>query len=217
MAQPITSNQLCMNKFRGATLTLVAVMLILVAGSPISAQAATIPVTFQLTFDTFVVGSPSLSTLTLPTTVQGSGSFAPFGSAIYSEAGTITFAMLPSGEFVPSLVSNDFTASFNGGADRFMGTDTVLFGATTFTNTLTVLGGTGIFSGATGFATATGMTIASSGNPAPSYLATVATSGSGQITSPGLNAVPEPGTIALLCTGLAGLAGLVATGKRRRS
>jgi hypothetical protein len=91
-------------------------------------QAATIPFTFELTFDTFIVGAPSASTLTLPTTVLGSGAFAPFGSAIYSEAGTVTFEMLPSGQFVPSQVSNNFTASFKGGADTFTGTDMVLFG-----------------------------------------------------------------------------------------
>ena len=99
--------------------------------------------------------------------------------------------MLPSGDLVPSTVSLNFTASFNGGADTFTGTDFHVFGVS---NTLTILGGTGIFSGATGFATATGMGIAPSGNPAPNFIATVATSGSGQITAPGLNAVPEPGT-----------------------
>ncbi len=46
MAEPVTVNQLCPNKFRGAALALVAALLILVAGSPISAQAATIPFTF---------------------------------------------------------------------------------------------------------------------------------------------------------------------------
>ena len=51
------------------------------------------------------------------------GLFAPFGSAIFSETGTVTFAMLPSGDFVPSTVSHNFTASFNGGADTFTGTD----------------------------------------------------------------------------------------------
>src|SRR3954467_7235334 len=89
-------------------------LLILVFGCFGIAQAATIPFTFELTFDTFIVGVPSPTTLTLPTTVSGSGSFTPFGGAIYSETGTITFAMLPSGEFVPSSVMNNFTASFNG-------------------------------------------------------------------------------------------------------
>jgi hypothetical protein len=184
---------------------------ILVFGFASIAQAATIPFTFELTFDTFIVGVPSLSTPTLPVTVLGSGSFAPFGSAIYSEAGTVTFAMLPSGEFVPSSISNTFTASFNGGANTFTGTDSVLFGPTpTFPQTFTILGGTGIFSGATGFATATGMQIPSSGNPDPTFAGTVATSGSGQITAPGLTPIPEPATSALLGTVLAGLAGLAA-------
>ena len=112
--------------------------------------------------------------------------------------------MLPSGDFVPSTVSLNFIASFNGGADTFTGTDFHVFGVS---NTWTILGGTGIFSGATGFATATGMGIEPSGNPDPNFIGTVANSGSGQITAPGLNAIPEPGTIALLCTGMAGLAG----------
>src|SRR4051794_35890394 len=151
---------------------------------PGTVQAATVPFTFELTFDTFAVGVPSATTPTLPTTVLGGGSFQPFGNAIYSESGTVTFAMLPSGDFVPASVSNDFTASFNGGANTFIGTDSVVFGPTTFTNNLTILGGTGIFTGATGFATATGMGIASSDNPDPDFLGTVATSGSGQMTAP---------------------------------
>src|SRR3979490_1643353 len=113
----MTVNQLCINRFRGATLAL----LILVAGSPISAKAATIPFTFEVTYDALLGGVPSPTTLTVPATNSGSGSFAPFGSAIYSETGTVTFVMLPSGGFVPSTVSLNFTASFNGGADTFTG------------------------------------------------------------------------------------------------
>jgi hypothetical protein len=180
----------------GANMALVALALTCISSG--IAQAATIPFTFQITTDTFAVGVPSPTTLTLPTTINGSGLFAPFGSAIYTEAGTITFAILPSGELVPFSVMNNFTASFNGGADTFTGRDSVMFGATTFTNAWTILGGTGIFSGATGFATATGMGIAPSGNPDPTYLGTVANSGSGQITAPGLNAVPEPATYGLV-------------------
>jgi hypothetical protein len=127
--------------------------LLIAFGSSTVARAATVPFTFEVTFDTFAVGVPSATTPTLPTTVLGGGSFQPFGSAIYSEAGTVTFAMLPSGDFVPSSVSNSFTASFNGGANTFTGTDSVVFGPTTFTNNLTILGGTGIFTGATGTAT----------------------------------------------------------------
>lgn len=210
------SRQPTTKRVRGATICILAAWPILVVGAS-SAQAGTVAFTFAVTFDTFAVGVPSLMTPTLPTTVLGSGFFAPFGTAIYSEAGTITLAMLPSGEFVPSSVSNTFTASFNGGADTFTGTDSVLFGPTTFSNSLTILGGTGIFTGATGFATATGMGIESSGNPDPTFLGTVATSGSGMITAPGLAAVPEPATMALLSTGLAGLAGAAFLKKRRIS
>ena len=71
-------NQLCINQFCGATLALVAALLILVAGSPINAQAATVPFTFELTYDVFVVGVPSPTTLTLPTTTSGSGSYCAF-------------------------------------------------------------------------------------------------------------------------------------------
>jgi hypothetical protein len=135
----ITLHQLCMNKFRGATLALVAALLILIAGSPISAQAATIPFTFEVTYDALLGGVPSPTALTVPATNIGSGSFAPFGSAIYSETGRVTFAILPSGDFVPSTVSLTFTASFNGGADTVTGTDFHVFGVS---ETMTILGGT---------------------------------------------------------------------------
>lgn len=185
-----------------------------IVGSPIGAQAATIPFTFAVTYDAFLGGPPSATNLSVPGTTTGSGVFTPFGSAIYSEAGIVTFAMLPSGDFVPSTVSLNFTASFNGGRDTFTGTDFHVFGVS---ETLTILGGTGIFRGATGFAPATAMGNPDSGNPAPNYFGTITSSGRGQITAPGLNAVPEPATMALFSTGLAGLLGVAAIRKRRRS
>lgn len=172
-------------------------------------QAATIPFTFELTYDVLVVGVPSPSTLTLPTTVSGSGSFAPFGRAIYAEAGTVTFESSPSGELVTSTVTNNLIASFNGGTDTFTGTHSHVFGVS---DTWTIMGGTGVFSGATGFATPSSTFIEPSGNPDPNFVGTVVNSGSGQITAPGLSAVPEPAMY-----GLFGIAlGAVVFAKRKR-
>ena len=185
----------------------VTASLLLAFGSSSVARAATIPITFELTYDVFVVGVPSPSTLTLPTTVSGSGSFAPFGPAIYSEAGTVTFESSPSGELVTSTVTNNLIASFNGGTDTFAGTHSHVFGVS---DTWTILGGTGIFSGATGFATPSSTFIEPSGNPDPNFIGTVVNSGSGQITAPSLAAVPEPATGTLLCTVFTGLLGLAA-------
>jgi PEP-CTERM motif len=200
------------NKFR---IGFALASLLLTIGSSSVSRAATIQFTIQVPNDVFVAGAPSLSTPTLPIRLLGSGSFAPLGSVTYSEAGTITFAMLPSGEFVPSLISDNFTASFNGGANTFTGTDIGMFGASTVTGNLTILGGTGIFSGATGFATVISTMVQSSGNPDPDFAGTFAASGSGQITAPGLTAVPEPTTMTLLGIAMAGLVGLAAIQKKR--
>src|SRR4051794_6686082 len=188
--------------------------LLLAFGSSSVAQAATIAFTFELTYDVFVFGVPSPSTLTLPTTVSGSGSFAPFGPAIYSEAGTVTFESSPSGELVTSTVTNNLIASFNGGTDTFTGTHSHVFGVS---DTWTILGGTGIFSGATGFATPSSTFIEPSANPDPNFIGTVVNSGSGQITASGLTAVPEPTTMTLLGAAMASLGGLAAIWNKRKS
>lgn len=157
--------------------------------------AATLPFTFEVTYDSFLNGVPTPSNLTVPAMNVGSGFYTPFGSAIYTETGTVTFAASSSGDLGPSTVSLNFTASFNGGADTFSGTDFHVFGVS---ETTTILSGTGIFSGATGTIIPTTVIGPPSGNTAPNYFGTLSTSGTGQITAPNLAAIPEPSTAALL-------------------
>jgi hypothetical protein len=172
----------------------------------VPAVAATIPFTFTVSGGAALLGPPAPDN---PVGVMlfASAEFDPFGPAAdYSESGTITFTFWPSGDFAPASVSNNFTASFNAGADTFTGTHTYLFGpptaaGQTITSTMTILGGTGAFSGATGTATATGT---NTPPPGPDDLSPVFFTGSGQITAAALTAVPEPSTLPIMCAALAG-------------
>ena len=78
---------------------------------------------------------------------------------------------------------------------------------------MTIIGGTGIFSGATG--SGTGSSTVSP--PPPTGPNTVTIFGSGEITAPGLAAIPEPATGAFLAIAITGLVGLTAIRKRRGS
>jgi hypothetical protein len=223
MARPITFNQSCKSESRSALLA-INLLLILVAGLAGPAYAATVPFTYDLSAEASIFGVPTPDALNVPTTMNGSGLFDPFGTATYSEEGTITFRVLPSGAFVPASVMNAFIASFNGGADTFTGTDSVIFGPPnalglpTFSSTLTITGGTGVFVGATGRATATGVSIRPAGPPGPGQVTVLSfAGGSGQITAPALTAIPEPNTILLLGASLASLIGAGTIRNRRRS
>src|SRR6476620_10901595 len=173
----------------------IAALLIFGLGAQGMVQAATVPFTFEVTYDAFLNGVPSPTNLTVPAMNSGSGFYTPFGSAAYTETGTVTFAMLPSGDLGPSTVSLNFTATFNGGADTFSGTDFHVFGVS---ETTTILSGTGVFSGATGSIIPTTVGLPPSGNSAPNYFGTLSTSGTGQITAPTLAPIPEPSTGVLL-------------------
>ena len=208
----MTANQLSIKIKRLRGVSRLTAAALLAVGCCVSTHAATIPFTFEVSYDAVLGAFPGPGNLTVPDTNTGSGFYTPFGSAIYVETGVVTFAALPSGDLVPSTLSFDFTASFNGGADTFTGTDFHVFGVS---ETMTITGGTGIFIGATGFATPITVGLPSSGNTSPGYIGTLGTSGAGQITAPGLNAVPEPATMGFVGSALAGLAGVAAIWRRR--
>jgi hypothetical protein len=81
---------------------------LLMIGSPTIAGAASMPFSFEVSGQAEIVGTPSASMLDLPTTVTGSISYNPFGTATYFETGTATFVMLPSGDFGLDHVMNAF-------------------------------------------------------------------------------------------------------------
>ena len=172
------------------------------------ARAAAVNFTYNIAAGAAIFSLPTTANPAVSTTIVGTGSFSPFGAAIYSEAGIVTYTLLPVGIFVPVSVANTFVASFDGGSDTFSGLESVIFGPPnadglpTFASTLSITGGTGVFSGATGSAAASGIAMPA-GPPSLTQTTPLTFLGSGRITAPGLNATPEPASILLFASGLA--------------
>src|SRR3954447_11481370 len=208
-------NQRHMDRLGRANMATLAVLLLLILGSRSMVQAATIPVSFE--FDNLLLGNgaPSPANPAVPTVLSGTGSFNPFGAATLNTPGILTFGFSPSGAPQgPVSFQANFTLGVNGGLDTLIGTVLVDIAPTgDGIGGWTILNGTGVFSGATGMLNSTGVSVppAGPGQPPGNHIV-----GTGQVTAPGLNAIPEPGTITLLGVGMAGLAGVAVIRKRRR-
>ena len=178
------------------------------------AQAATVPFTYTITGESATTGQPP----TLNEAFTGSGTVVPFGTAEYTDAGTLTLGQFPNDGFGAMSLTVDYTLSFNKGVDTFFGKEFVTFGppdqhgVQVTTATMTIAGGTGVFAGATGSGTGS----ATVNPPPPTGPNPVTITGSGDITAPGLSAIPEPASITLLGTAIMGLVGLAALRKQRQ-
>jgi hypothetical protein len=128
----------------------------LIFGSWGTAQAATVPFIYTISGESATTGQPP----TLNETFTGSAAVVPFGTADYTDSGTLTLGQFPNDGFGAMSLVVDYTLSFNKGLDTFFGKEFVTFGrpeqnGVQVTNaSMTIEGGTGIFTGATGSGTA---------------------------------------------------------------
>ncbi len=168
--------------------------------------AATVPVSFEFDNLIQVNGTPTMANPRVPTLVTGTGSFNPFGPATLNAPGALLF-----GAQGPVSFEGNFRFTFDAG----ILSGTVFVDARALGNgngVFTVLSGTGIFNDATGVLTSTGVAVPPAG---PGELPGNHVLGAGTLTAPQLTQVPEPGSIALLGSGLASLMGIVALRKRQ--